>query len=220
MPREMLARLAERGLEPIKVYADPLLEAPIASHADMNVLVVGDRCFSLQETFVRKERGETPIDRGTTLCRYPLDAALNAVCVGNDIICREQSVYPEALKHARRCGMNVISVKQGYVKCNLLVVDELKKAVITEDVGIERMLIAHGYNVLRLRTHGVELKPYANGFIGGASGVNERAVLFCGNVAMHEEFENIRAFCHRYGKEVVSLGDEKLYDYGSIVALP
>lgn len=220
MAPDMRKRLEMYGLQPISVVADPQLSEPIASHADMNVLVVGDRIFSSQETFVRKNRGEQPINRGVESRRYPNDAILNAVCVGRDFICRARSVYPEALRYAEACGMRIISVNQGYVKCNLLVVDENEKAVITEDVGIERTLAALGYTVLLLKTHGVNLEPYDNGFIGGASGVTEREVLFCGNIALHEEYRTIRAFCRRYGKETVSLGESPLYDYGSILPLP
>lgn len=220
MPPEMLEQLKKRGLQPISVAADPHLSEPIASHADMNVLVVGQRIFSSQETFVRKNWGERTIDRGAESHRYPNDAMLNAVCVGQDFICRARSVYPEALRYAETNGMRIVSVNQGYVKCNLLVVNEHKKAVITEDVGMERTLATHGYTVLLLKTHGVKLEPYANGFIGGASGVTEREVLFCGNIELHEEFDIIRAFCRHYGKEVASLDKDPLYDYGSIVPLP
>ncbi len=220
MAPEMIAQLKKYGVQPIPVAPDPHLSAPIASHADMNVLVIGERIFSSQKTFVRSSRGEQPIDRGIDSYHYPNDAMLNAVCIGNDFICRSKSVYPEALRYAEACGMRIVSVNQGYVRCNLLVVDEHKKTVITEDVGMERTLTAHGYTVLLLKTRGVRLEPYDNGFIGGASGVTDREVLFCGNIALHEEFSTIRAFCRRYGKEVVSLGKNPLYDYGSILPLP
>ena len=112
----------------------------------------------------------------------------------------------------------MIFVRQGYVKCNITIVNETKKAIITEDDGIAKALCARGYNVLKLTTHSVSLEPFPYGFIGGASGTFGDAVVFAGDIALHPEAEKIRAFCRRYEKEPISLGTGTLYDYGSLLA--
>ena len=41
-------------------------------------------------------------------------------------------------------------------------------------------------------------------------------VLFCGNIDLHPDVENIKAFCQKHKKTAVSLSDGELYDVGSI----
>ena len=151
--------------------------------------------------------------------QYPEDVSLNAVCISNDFICRKKSVDQVILEHAANIGMNIIDINQGYVKCNIAVVDEENKAVITEDEGIHKTLTENGYKVLLLKTHDVLLEPYKYGFIGGATGLYENTLLFTGNVKKHAEYERMKAFCDFFGVEIKSLSKDYLYDYGSILTI-
>lgn len=215
---EIKENLKNLGCKPLAVSACEILGRPIASHPDMNILSVCGKRFARQKTFVRENREDVFVSQGSKPLSYPEEAALNAVCIRNDFICCEKTVYKPALKFARECGLNVIFVRQGYVKCNMTVVNETKNAIITEDDGIAKALCARGYNVLKLTTHSVSLEPFPCGFIGGASGTIGDAVLFTGHIALHPEAEKIRAFCRQFGKEPVSLGTGTLYDYGSLLA--
>ena len=217
LPSEMKEKLHYFGCETIDVPPCGSLTEPIASHPDMNILTVCGKRFTRCETIVRNSRGDCLLLQGTDMLSYPDEAALNAVCIGNDFIYCEKSVYKPALHYASECGMRTISVRQGYVKCNVAVVNESQKAVITEDSGIAKVLRGAQYDVLKLNTYSVKLLPFQNGFIGGASGSIGDAMVFTGNIEMHPEYEAIRAFCRKHGKNAVSLSHEPLYDFGSLL---
>lgn len=203
----------------IKIAPNQSLDDAVCSHPDMNLLQVKDKIFTTPRTNVRS--GESVkikrFKQGKLL--YPEDVFLNAVCIDNDFICKKSAVDESALKYAESCGMRIIDVNQGYVKCNIAVVSENEKAVITEDPGIAKTLTLYGYDVLLLQTHDVKLYPYDYGFIGGASGNIDGKLLFTGNVESHIEYARIKAFCDKYSVETVSLSVEPLYDYGSILEI-
>ena len=62
----------------------------------------------------------------------------------------------------------------------------------------------------------MRLDGYDTGFIGGASGADDDAVYFCGDVSHHPDADAIKAFCQKHGKECVSLSDEELTDVGTL----
>ena len=217
IPQEAKEKLSELGCKVLSVEPCGVLNESIASHPDMNILTICGKRFTRNETFVRKREGDCFIPQGSSLLCYPEEAAFNAACVGNDFICCERSIYKPALRFAVDCGMNPIYVRQGYVKCNLVIVSGEKKAIITEDDGIAKTLWRCGYNVLKLNTHAVALRPFRYGFIGGASGTIDDFVVFTGNIAQHPEFSDIQRFCKQYDKKVLSLCETPLYDFGSIL---
>ena len=130
---------------------------------------------------------------------------------------------PELKSYADENGMDIINVKQGYSKCNICVVSD--NAIITEDSGISKECRKYGIDVLLLKTKSIKLNGYDNGFIGGATGVldytnsKSKKILFAGNVQNHPEYCDINLFCNKYGAELVSMSDEDLYDYGSIIVI-
>ena len=217
MPESIINRLEKFGHEIIKISGDTRIDKAVRSHPDMNVIKVKDRIFALLSTNVRFSNVSEIVLPNKETLYYPEDVLMNAVCIGNDFICRRLSVAGEILDHAEKSGMRIINVNQGYVKCNIAVVSEIHKAIITEDKGIAETLKKHSYNVLLLKTHGVKLDPYDYGFIGGASGTIDNNILFCGNIKNHAEYERIIDFCQKFDVNVVSLSDHDLYDYGSIL---
>ncbi len=192
-----------------------LFENPVAAHPDMNYLQVKNNLFTIYDIFNSSENYCSESEK----LRYPKDVLLNAFCVGEDFICKTDAVYNKALNYVKSIGMNIIGVNQGYVKCNLAVVNESEKAVITEDCGIYNTLKEHGYDVLLLETNSVKLAPYKYGFIGGATGNIDGKLVFAGNLSKHPEHKRIIDFCYRHKTECVSLSDDELYDYGSILLL-
>lgn len=217
--KEILYNLSKINNDIILVAKNPAFEESVSAHPDMNFLQIRDVIFTYPSTNVRGVNVKEIKPQAAGKLSYPDDVGLNAVCIGNDFICRKNSVSKQALEFAQNSGMNIIDVNQGYVKCNIAVVDEDAKAVITEDVGIEKILKQSGYDVLLLKNHDVSLAPYTHGFIGGASGKVENVLLFTGDITKHGEYERISAFCKKYGVEAVSLSKNQLYDYGSILTL-
>lgn len=192
-----------------------LFENPVAAHPDMNYLQVKNNLFTIYDIFDLDIKNNLKSEK----LKYPKDVLLNAFCIGEDFICKTDSVYIKALDYAKNIGMNIVGVNQGYVKCNLAVVNESEKAVITEDCGIYKTLKDHGYDVLLLETNSVRLDPYKYGFIGGATGNIGGKLVFTGNLLKHPEHKRIFDFCHKHKTECVSLSEDELYDYGSVLLL-
>ncbi len=188
-------------------------ENAVSAHPDMNYLEIGNKTFTISDVIYNSSNNKD------IKLKYPNDVILNAFCIGKDLICKKKSVASDVLDYAKTLDMNIINVNQGYVKCNIAVVSESDKAIITEDKGIEEVLTQNGYDILLLDEHAVQLKPYDYGFIGGASGLIDGKLLFSGNIKKHPEYEKISSFCARYGTDIISLSDDALYDYGSILLI-
>lgn len=92
------------------------MTSPVAAHPDVHMCKLRDRIYFG--------------DEDALLDKYPRDVLYNAAAVGDYIICSKYT--SEDLIKAS--GMKPIFVPQGYVKCNMVVVDD--KHVITEDEGI------------------------------------------------------------------------------------
>jgi hypothetical protein len=144
---------------------------------------------------------------------YPHDVLFNAAPVGERLICRPSSVsekikglYPEDA---------IIKVNQGYSKCATLTVGD--SGIITADPSVALAAEEAGLSVLRLSRHGVSLDGYDCGFIGGASGDDGEHILFCGDLSRHPEGDSIAEFCRRHRREPISLSDEPIYDYGTLI---
>ena len=92
-------------------------------------------------------------------------------------------------------------------------------ALITADKSIYSISQNNGLDALLISEGHVDLNGYGYGFIGGASGAVDSYVLFCGDLSNHPDGERIAEFCQKHGKAPVSLSDEPLYDYGTVMLL-
>ena len=215
MPQKMIEQLKSIFCYDVfKCKRFDYFEDAVAAHPDMNYLQIKNSLFTICDAFNLSEKLYS-----TGKLKYPNDVLLNAFCIGEDFICKTGAVFTEALDYAKSVNMNIIDVNQGYVKCNLAVVNAEEKAVITEDRGLHKVLGEHGYDVLLLETNSVNLDPYEYGFIGGATGNIDGKLIFAGNLKKHPEHKRILDFCFKHKTECVSLSDDELYDYGSILLL-
>ncbi len=153
---------------------------------------------------------------------YPNDCALNFAMCGNHIIGNRQAIHPRIAGLILKYHWNFIPINQGYAKCNVCTVSD--NALITEDEGIAKACKSNRIDVLLLKKKVVQLPGYDYGFIGGASSAPFHAadgtkLFFCGCIEEHPEFEKIRRFCRQYDVLPVSLSNEPLTDYGSILPL-
>lgn len=219
MPVEMIKKISSLGYKTFAVYPNAAFDDAVSAHPDMNFLQICDKTYALFGTNVRFSDFEICNICKNKKLSYPYDVLMNAAVIGSDLICRLSSIYISALDYAKGKSVNIINVNQGYAKCNIVPVCEKNKAVITEDEGIAKKLRTSGYDVLLLKNKCVRLAPYKYGFIGGASGVIDDIVMFTGNVKIHPEYRQIYDFCNKYNKTVISLSEDVLYDYGSILPL-
>jgi hypothetical protein len=92
--------------------------------------------------------------------------------------------------------------------------------IITSDRGIKSAWENNKGKALLVRPGHVRLPGYDTGFLGGASGVTQKAVFFVGSLKYHPDGVAIRGLIKKCGKGVIELYDGPLYDVGSILFFP
>ncbi|HZK06798.1 MAG TPA: hypothetical protein VFC92_01225 [Bacteroidales bacterium] len=99
--------------------------------------------------------------------KYPATAHYNAV-VTNKYLIHHPAITDRAITDL--CiNKNVLAVKQGYTRCNLMMVGE--KYALTSDPGIGRILEQAGIETLFVDPRQVRLPGFGNGFFGGCCGI-------------------------------------------------
>lgn len=196
-------------------------------HYDINIIENG-RCDALSEAtahhidlvlvkILERWFGKDDISNKLT-DKYPGDVPLNVASLGNTIICNPNTCAKEILDYATQNEMNIIKVKQGYTKCSILIVND--HAIITEDEGIYKAVLDSGYKIdaLLIKKGYVSLLGYDYGFIGGASVVLDENVFFFGAIQKHPDYDKIKVFLNKQGKQIIQLSDDKqLLDIGGCV---
>ncbi len=226
LPQRCASSLSDSGFEVITMPAYNRLQAGVSSHPDMLTFFYGNRyiCtkeyyYMARETFERiNSYGYSPIFTDEIPCEnYPDDILFNAVAFGDKLFCLEKGASKTLINFANTNGLKIINTNQGYTKCSVCKVSG--NAMITADKGISDLAKANGIDVLTIREGHVLLDGYNYGFIGGANGVYEDKVYFCGDVTKHPDGEEIIAFCEKHKKTVISLSDETLFDVGTLFFL-
>ena len=200
------------------------LSPPVASHPDMLLFPIGDRIIASSDYYsfaknqidelIKRTNKRLVLTNETASADYPFDILFNALVLGNRIYGKLSHLSRSVLRTAEELGYAPSDTKQGYVKCSSLKVGE--RAVITADRGLADIFRKNGEDVLLISGGGILLPPYDYGFIGGASGLTDGEVLFCGDLRTHPDYDRITLFCEKHGKRVLSLSDEPLLDVGSI----
>ncbi|MBE7030753.1 MAG: hypothetical protein E7409_04910 [Ruminococcaceae bacterium] len=220
LPESICEGLQRQGITLVRTFAHPDLPEGLNGHPDLQICHVQENhavCApGLEEYYWEKllPYGISVMPGKQMLGgTYPQDAAYNVARMGECMVCaktREASLSAFA--------KTVILVRQGYVKCNLCVVNET--SVITSDAGIAKALTGYGMDVLCIRSGYIALKGYSYGFIGGATGlIAPDCLAFFGRADFHPDYSKIKAFCLQRGVTPVLLGDEPLADYGSLLPL-
>lgn len=226
LPHACRSELLRLGIEPILLPPLNALSHPIASHADLLLLPIGNTVLTHASYAATAERELTRIkERGyeIMLCdrlisdSYPHDVALCACVTQNYMICNTRHTAAEALELAKHAGLQIVDVSQGYAKCSCAVLAD--GAVISADMGICKAFSAVGGEVLLVSAGHVTLPPYQYGFIGGASGLCGDTLFFSGDISMHPDYEKILKFCARHKTHVHSLSQLPLFDVGSLLFL-
>lgn len=218
--------LSKLGVKAIYVPKSPILQEPVSSHPDMNVFYFGNGNFCTSqeycEIFTKQIKGvlpdcdffnNAPIKQKLKKA-YPHDVLLNAAAVGEYIICNHKTVAKEIIE---KTSKEIISVKQGYTKCSTCIVSD--SAIITDDPSIANA-VKSKLDVLYVENSAIRLDGYNCGFIGGCSGkLSADTLAFSGNLERSQYGNDIKAFCKNHYVYCLSLSDNSLYDYGSILPI-
>lgn len=150
---------------------------------------------------------------------YPSDTRFNALSFCGRVYGRTASLSPDVLSLAALMGAVPVNVKQGYARCAVLPLEAAGRAV-TADKGLAAALRANGADVLLIAPSSIQLGKRTDGFIGGASAVDEetRRVWLFGQADSIPDGGSIRDFIHESGYTLIE-GGGKLTDLGGGVIL-
>lgn len=223
-PRGVLDSL-KKDFEIIQLPPDTSLSEAVNGHSDLLIFKIDNKLVT------RKSYYRTAEDKIDLICekcglelilsdaeagdKYPSDCGLCAVISCRNIICRKSSADGEILRLADDLGFNILNVPQGYSKCSCAVLTD--GAIITSDRGIAKVTLENDIDTLLITEGNVDLPGYSYGFIGGATGICDDKLYFCGNLNSHPDHKVIKEFAKRHITKCVSLSDEKLYDVGSLL---
>ena len=199
------------------------LDERVASHPDMLVFSAHGKLFTCKGYYAEAKVAidkiishaglELVLTDDVLASEYPYDVKFNLFAFNGGFVGNLPYVSEEIKRYLESKKIPCLSVKQGYTKCSSVVLDN---AVISADKGICDAVTSLGGDALKISSGGVLLSGYSEGFLGGASGVYEKTVFFCGDIQKHQDYDRIYEFCSACGYETVSLSDEPLYDVGTI----
>lgn len=190
-------------------------------HADMQSIKIKDKlfinknCKSIISSLDKRNISYTLCDN--IGCRYPDNVALNAVLIGNKLMCKESALHPLVKEYCHSASIEIINVKQGYAKCSTLVVNE--NSIITDDESIYKVALQNDINALLIEKGDIILDDDNYGFIGGASAVIGDSVYFFGDINTHKNANKIKTFIKNRNLNIVSTTHDKLTDIGGIVTI-
>ena len=204
------------------------LSPAVASHADMLIARIGDEYVSYADyceeaSYVFSDLSLLMRGTGARLhftadevnAEYPHDVGLNALRMGGKLFCRVSSASPFLLDMAKKSGIEIVDVKQGYPACTVLKLSET--AAITSDRGMAAVLTKHGIRVQLISEGDVSLPPHEYGFIGGAAERYGDKLYFFGDPMTHRDGESIISFAKAEGLTVIPLSKGCLRDLGGIL---
>ncbi len=217
---DIVAELKELGIECLQYWENPYINNETKYHPDMMFykLTTGDVLCGDKTPFVHKLDTFVKVIHSKSIPRdgYPLDCIFNCFIAKNCLFCGD-STASEIIEDALKAGLDICRVKQGYAACSTVKVTD--DAFISSDKGIIKELASKGYDALLVSNDGILLNGYSNGFIGGASLTTDSYVAFTGSIKKHKDYNNIKSFINNYNKNIISLSNNTLYDYGGFIVL-
>jgi hypothetical protein len=220
MPLAAKEKLREFG-EIFEFATEGITYEAISGHPDIffcptpNGLVVApnlpEKYFDFLHKFsISYTIGENPVGKF-----YPDSAIYNSL-VTNNLFIHNPTISDATIQKLAESQL-AIKVKQGYVRCNLLVLPNNR--FITSDKGIEKTLRQNNFEVLFVDSTCVKLPGYDHGFFGGICGINEMVLFVNGSLSYFKEEEDIRNFIAKANIRIVELFDGQPIDVGTILFL-
>ena len=197
---ELKEYLKSCGYELCLLYENGRVSKAISTHPDIFMCALKDGIYFGDSSLLEAS--------------YPGDVLYNAAAVGKYLVCNRYT----SQDLIRSSGLTPVYVNQGYVKCNLVVLDDTH--VITEDEGIAKTLgQLTDIDCLLIKPRQVRLEGYDCGFIGGASGRIEDTIVFNGDLSAHSDYEIICRFISKCNLQIKYFDTYPLTDIGSIISV-
>ncbi|MBR1481824.1 MAG: hypothetical protein IJ598_02520 [Ruminococcus sp.] len=203
---EFIRAMEQLGHRVIPTKPFTTFHHPEQYHADMQLLKINDRLFSIENC--RRKVGK----------KYPANVRLNCLYLGNRLYGNLDAVDDTVLDYCHENGIAPVHVNQGYTRCSTLVVNQ--NAVITADSSIENAMRQYGVDVLRIVHGHIRLDGYPYGFIGGCSATINDTIYFFGSVNHHPDSSRIQSFIASYHANIEILcRNHPLTDIGGVVVV-
>ncbi len=222
MPLDIVRELHDMGIKTYHLGKSPNLSGELAYHPDILV-----NNFTKGLWICENDAKYLPAGVPHSIFResevelenmYPFDCPFNNFKVGRTLVCGKGADH--LIKaFAQYEGCRILFVPQNYTKCCTVIVNE--NAVITSDVTISKVLKYHCFDVLTVKDcSDIDLIGYSHGLIGGcAVNLAPNLIGFTGNLDYYRYGPSIRDFCANHGVDVMSLTNERMYDYGGILPI-
>jgi hypothetical protein len=215
--------LTSRGYTLIETVRTDAVYSAIASHCDIYLCKVGNSLVVAQEQLSNIESGlkACGIDYASGSSplgsKYPRNIRYNAAQIGQLLVHNTKYTDPVLLQTSLDAGLEPVFVKQGYTKCNLVVVDD--QSAITSDPGIAEKLKEKKIDVLEIVPGHVKLQGFSYGFLGGTTGRAGDEIYFNGDLSAHPDCERIAEFIRSRGLRAVWFAEYPLEDVGSFIQI-
>lgn len=213
--------LRNKGFDIIEIKNTGRVYEAISSHPDIYVckikedIVIEENQYNLIKDQLKNEEEKYHIGKSGLWEKYPGTIKYNAVALGPYFIHHIKNTDEKVLEIAMKNDMLMVDVKQGYTKCNCVLVDD--HSIITSDVGIAKTLRDKGIDVLLISKGQVKLSGFEYGFLGGASGKIGNEIVFNGNLKEHKDFLPIKEFIEERQVKIKYFEEYPLEDIGSII---
>ena len=216
--------LAGEGIEVLTVPPLSVLPAPVASHADLQLMPLGgNRVLAAEEAAepskqLRQKGYEVVINDLPLGDRYPQDISLNFLVVEKMVFGHQKAMSHTLKNIILENRWHFLYSRQGYARCSVCLVSS--NSAITSDPTLYGLLTAAGLDVLKLPPGDILLPGYDTGFIGGCCGlIHPRRMAFTGSLEYYHCGMAVVRFLERYQIEPVFLRKGKLLDVGGIIPL-
>lgn len=223
---QLLKELEKRNIDCLRVNAHEDLYKSVSGHPDMQLHHLGGKDMvyapGVSTELIKKlETLGYKMIIGSSKMRntYPYSVAYNVARIGDFVLHNFEYTDEVLLAEFEKRGLKRIKVKQGYAKCSVCIVN--KNSIITADLGIARAAREFGIEVLLIPPQrNIVLKGLDYGFIGGSGGlISSKSLAFFGDATLLESYRDILTFTEERGVEVVSLSNERVQDFGSILVI-
>ena len=191
-------------------------------HADMGFCHIGaGHIFAACNSDEKSRRQLSAAGLTVHLTAAPVSAAspsLNLRILSDKLLCCTRTADSELIDLFRAKGFGILHTNQRYTACSTAIVAE--NALITADESIYRLCLSSGIDALKISEGHIDLEGYSHGFIGGCCGlISKDTLAFSGDISMHPDYPDMKAFAASYGVSLLSLSDSPLYDIGGILPL-
>ncbi len=215
-PIQSKKMLLEMGYKIIETKHNHRINDSTATHPDMQFVLIDTYkayvCDNMYEYYKHELPNFELKSVSDIFSPYPNDCKLNFSIIGNYCFAaiHQKSLIPIKYK--------IIPVKQGYIKCNISILNE--NAFITSDKGIINEALKYGFRAYYLPSDEISLKGYKNGFWGGCSGlIGKNIMFFNGNIERLTCYSELINILNKEKIEPIYPSDVSLCDIGSIIPL-